>query len=126
MKILLIAGIFIVFSCKAQNLPLNTALSNIPNNVYVKDTNNELTPYIGNYKANYGGKEITLFITKQENKLIDYGDQKFYRDALIVKYIVKNSSGTILQDTKNNNTDIDFYSTKIKSTQSSITFANPN
>lgn len=112
-----------LISCNAQNLPLSTALANIPNNAYVKDTNNELTPYVGTYKSNYGGKEITLFITKEDNKLIDYGDQKFYRDALTVKYIVKNSSGTILQDTKNNNIpNIDFYSTKIKSTQNSVIF----
>ncbi|MEY8758884.1 DUF6705 family protein [Chryseobacterium tongliaoense] len=110
-------------SCKAQTLPLNTALTNIPNNAYVKDTNNELLPYVGTYKTNFQGKEITLFITKEENKVVDYGDQQFHRDALVIKYIVKNSSGTVLQDTKNSNTLVtEFHSTKIRSTQNSIIF----
>ncbi|WP_131701383.1 DUF6705 family protein [Chryseobacterium sp. FH2] len=122
-KTLTVLSLFISFiSCSAQTLPLYTALENIPNNAHVKDTNNELIPYIGTYKANYEGKEITLFITKEEDKFFDYGDQKFFRDALVVKYIIKNSGGTILQDTKNNNLDIDFNSTKIKSTQNSVIF----
>lgn len=108
-------------SCKAQTLPLNTALSSIPNNAYVKDTNNELSPYIGTYKANFQGKEITLFITKEENKLENRATKQFYRDALVVKYIVKNSAGIVLQDTKNNNLfNIDFHSTKMKSIDSVI------
>ncbi|PTT76062.1 DUF6705 family protein, partial [Chryseobacterium sp. HMWF001] len=69
-KILFALTLFIsLISCKAQNLPLNTAFSTIPNGAYLKDTNNELSPYVGTYKANFNGNEITLFITKQENKL---------------------------------------------------------
>ena len=122
-KTILFLGIFVSFlSCKAQNLPLNTALKEIPTNAFVKDLNNELVPYIGTYKASFQGKEITLFITKEENKLVDYGNQKFYRDALIIKYIVKNLSGTVLQDTQNNNLPkIYIYSTKTKS-QNSVRF----
>ncbi|MEY8758624.1 DUF6705 family protein [Chryseobacterium tongliaoense] len=90
-------------SCKTQVLPLNTALTNIPNNAYVKDTNDELVPYVGTYKANFNGKEITLYITKVENKLENSVDKNYYLDALVVKYVVKNSSGTVLQDTQNYN-----------------------
>lgn len=120
---MLVASFFIsIISYKAQILPLNTGLLNIPQNAHVKDLNNELTPYIGVYKANFQDNEITLFITKEEDKLLNYGNQKFYRDALVVKYIVKNSTGTILQDTKNNNNSkIYIYSSKIKS-QNSVRF----
>ena len=91
-------------SCKSQQiLPINTALDNIPNNAQVKDLNNELNPYIGTYKANFEGNEITLFITKEENKLEKRVSKQFYRDALIIKYIIKNTNGLILQDTQNNN-----------------------
>ncbi len=122
-RTLIILGIFLnAISCSAQNLPLNTGLANIPNNAHVKDTNNELSPYIGIYKANYEGKEITLYITKEDDRLESRANKQFYRDALVIKYIVKNSTGTILQDTKNNNLDIDFHSTKIKSTQNSVIF----
>jgi len=58
-----------VFSCKAQQTyPLNSDYEEIPNNSYIKDLNNELAPYIGTYKANDQGNEITLFITKEDNK----------------------------------------------------------
>ncbi|GAA4162019.1 hypothetical protein GCM10022217_28690 [Chryseobacterium ginsenosidimutans] len=91
-------------SCKAQQImPLNTSIDDIPANAYVKDLNHELDPYIGTYKADHQGKEITLFITKVENKLEKNVGKIYYLDALIVKYIIKNSSGTILQDTQNMN-----------------------
>lgn len=94
---------FVGFSCKAQTLPLKTALSDITPNAYVKDLNNELNPYIGTYNSNFNGNQITLYITKESHKLIDYVDQKFYRDVLSIRFIVKNSSQTVLQDTKNMN-----------------------
>ena len=120
----IILFIFIIntLSCQAQ-LPLMTALSNIPQNAYVKDTNNILLPYAGIYTANYQGNEITLFIDKEENKFMDYGNRKFYRDVLNVKYIVKNASGTVLQDIKNNiNTKIEIFSTMPRSMDNSIIF----
>ncbi|UCA58040.1 hypothetical protein KB553_13350 [Chryseobacterium rhizoplanae] len=60
---LTILGIFaVIFSCKAQQqvYPLNTYPENVPVNSYFKDLNNELTSYIGIYRANFQGKEITL------------------------------------------------------------------
>ncbi|WP_332453423.1 DUF6705 family protein [Chryseobacterium aquaticum] len=88
-------------SCKAQMLPLNTILKNIPQGSYLKDLNNELNPYLGIYVANYQGNEIKLHITKEENKLEKSTDKTYYMDALIIKYTVKNNSGIILQDTQN-------------------------
>ena len=101
-------------SCKSQNLPINTALSEIPPGAHLKDTNNDFIPFIGTYKADFNGMEITLFITKQENKLEESSNKNYYMDALIVKYIVKNSAQNVLQDTQNNNIyDIEFYSIDI-------------
>lgn len=108
-------------SCKAQILPLNTSLSNILPNTHVKDLNNELDAYVGNYKSTFEGKEILLYITKEENRLVKRFDMNFYRDALVVKYTVKNLAGTILQDTKNINIpNVDIISTKMKSQNSVI------
>jgi len=114
-------------ACKAQQLPLNTLMENIPQNAYVKDLNNELTPYIGIYKANYGGNEIILYITKEENRPVHYTDQQFYRDALVIKYVVKNSAGNILQNTQNMNFTPDqkfhtIYSTRTRPTLNTIIF----
>ncbi len=106
MKSVLFLIIFAVVSCKSQQiLPMNTALDDIPNNAQVKDLNNELNPYIGIYKANFEGNEITLFITKEENKLEKRVSKQFYRDALVVKYIVKNVSGLILQSNQNSSSN---------------------
>lgn len=122
-KILVVLVLIInIVSCKAQQtLPLNTFLNDIPNNAYVKDLNNELDPYIGTFKANFNGKEITLYISKLENKLEKSTNKNYYLDALIVKYIVKNSSGTILQDTQNFSQEINTISSiRIRSYDSSV------
>ncbi|MFL9835410.1 DUF6705 family protein [Chryseobacterium terrae] len=99
-SIIVFCGLFAVLSCRAQILPLNIWMENTPNNAHLKDLDNELSPYVGTYKANYKGNEVTLFITKEEDKLIKYSDQQFYKDILSIRYIVKNSSGIVLQNTK--------------------------
>lgn len=109
-------------SCSAQTLPLNTPFADIPNEAHIKDTNNELGQYVGTYKANFNGNEVTLYITKQEDKLENSAQKSYYMDALIVKYIVKNSSGVILQDTQNNNLDIEFYSFKMRPAKNALQF----
>lgn len=91
------------FSCNAQQVqPLNADYDIFPNNSYYKDLNGELNPYIGIFKANYQGNEITIFISKEENRYTQLVDKTFYRDALVIKFVVKNSSGTILQDNLSN------------------------
>lgn len=101
-KIIFSLAIINIISCKAQQYPLNTLMENIPQGAYVKDFNNELNPYIGIYKTNFDGNEITLFITKQENKYTKRVNKTYFMDVLVIKYIIKNSSGQTLQDTQNN------------------------
>ncbi|MDR6923088.1 MULTISPECIES: DUF6705 family protein [Chryseobacterium] len=101
-KIILLATITLTFSCKAQQVyPLNTDYETVPNNSYLKDLNSELERYIGVYKTNYGGNEITLFITKDNQRLIKRANKNFYRDILIIRYMIKNSFGNVLQDIQN-------------------------
>lgn len=90
-------------SCKAQQVPLNTNMEDIPINGYVKDFDNELNPYVGTYKANYKRNEITLFITKEIDRPTKLMNKNFYNDVLSIRYIIKNSSGMILQNTKDMN-----------------------
>jgi len=121
--LMLLNLILITISCKSQTLPLNTLMDDIPQGAYVKDLNNELNPYIGTYKANYKGNEITLFIIKEENRPTNRITKTFFRDALSIKYIVKNSSGLVLQDTSNGNfPNIKLYSLGINSNNNYVTF----
>nr|WP_314495154.1 DUF6705 family protein [uncultured Chryseobacterium sp.] len=101
-----------VLSCKSQILPLNTLLENTTSNAYLKDIDNELDPYVGTYKADFQDKKITIFITKEIHTLVDLGDQEFYRDVLLIKYIVQNLSGIIIQNTQN----MTFHSNQIQHT----------
>lgn len=104
-KIIIILTILLSFTYKAQDIyPLNTYYEDVPNYSYMKDLDNDLPPYIGTYKANYQGNEITLIITKEDKYFYDYGpnDRKYYQDVLHIKYIVKNiASNTILEDNIN-------------------------
>ncbi|CAD7810464.1 hypothetical protein CHRY9390_02183 [Chryseobacterium aquaeductus] len=100
---LLFIVITTIISCKAQTLPLNTALDNITLNSYLKDLDNELTPYIGTYQSNVNGNQITLFISKQDHTYMSSSKYKYYQDILIVRYTIKNSVGVTLQSTQNVN-----------------------
>ncbi|MBA5247508.1 hypothetical protein H1R16_04450 [Marnyiella aurantia] len=100
-KLLYLALFLICIACKAQTVAFNTSLDDIPDGAYVKDLNNELDPFIGEYKVTYEGRETTLFISKVSQKPIAYGNKNYFQDVLIVKFIVKNFSGTVLQDTQN-------------------------
>ncbi|WP_294284997.1 DUF6705 family protein [uncultured Chryseobacterium sp.] len=114
---------FVAAYCKSQTLPLDTILKNIPQGAYVKDLNHELDSFIGIYKSNFEGNEITLYITKQENKLERSTGKTYYLDALIIKYIVKNNSGITLQDTQNSNmSDIELYSIATRPYENKIIF----
>jgi len=90
-------------SCKAQQTyPLNTYPDDVPAGSYLKDLNNELSPYIGVWKATYNGKVIELLITKEEHRLFKRDlTTTFYQDVLIMKYNIKNSSGISLQNNFN-------------------------
>lgn len=122
-KILLTVFIISLISCKAQEYPLNTDFRNIPNYSYLKDTNNELEPYIGNYNSIFNGNQIALYITKEPHKLIEYTNQKFYRDVLSIKFTIKNSNGVILQDTKTTNAQSNsIYSMRINPYYNILTF----
>ncbi|WP_157676830.1 hypothetical protein [Chryseobacterium sp. T16E-39] len=102
-KVIIILELFInITACKAQQIqPLNTNLKDIIANSYLKDVNNELDSYVGNFTANFEGKTINLFITKELKKPINLQTKNYFQDVLSIRYIVKNASGQILQDTKN-------------------------
>ncbi|SIT17696.1 hypothetical protein SAMN05421786_107204 [Chryseobacterium ureilyticum] len=98
----IIVGIFVVFSCKAQQqvLPLNTSVLGAPENSYFKDLNNELDYYEGTWNATFQDKTIVLQISEQKKASIELFDKNFYRDQLFIRYeITKN--GIISESTLN-------------------------
>ena len=98
-NILLIPFIFVTLACKSQQVyPLNTDFDEVPQNSYLKDLNNELDAYTGTYKANFQDREITLYISKETMRF--FKALNVYKDALSIRYIVKNSMGNFLQDTQ--------------------------
>lgn len=123
--ILLILTILSFAEYRAQVIvPLNTNMENILPDSYVKDLNNELDTYIGIYKANYEGKEVTLFISKKENMPTKRMNKNFFRDVLDVKYKIVHSTGLILQDTQNlNNPSIELQSVRTNSAQNQVLFS---
>lgn len=79
-QILLILISVFAFLCKAQEYPLNTSLDNIPNNAYLKDTNNDLNKYVGLWKGNWNGK--TLYLDLRKIKYHYTGNQSYYEDKI--------------------------------------------
>ncbi|WET47660.1 hypothetical protein PYS58_13840 [Chryseobacterium indologenes] len=100
-------SIFIAFSflsCRAQQIyPLKTDYTEVPQNSYLKDSNNELDSFIGIWKGSFKGNLITLFVTKETQRLFNENQNKYYKDILSIKYVVKNSSGIVLQNTQDMN-----------------------
>jgi hypothetical protein len=95
-------GILAVFSCKAQQVyPLKTDHTEVAQNSYLKDVNNELDSFIGTWQGNFNGNSITLFVTKEIHRFFNENQYKYYKDILSIKYVIKNSSGVVLQNTQN-------------------------
>lgn len=94
-KILFIIILLIVtISCKAQIYPLRTYYE-IPENSYLKDTNNELQYYVGTWKCEWNNKITYIYVKKLTNKYISSVSE--YRDILIAKYKVVTNSPNQLQ-----------------------------
>jgi hypothetical protein len=89
-----------IFNCKAQTYPLNTN-TDVPTGAYIKDINNELLPYEGTWQATWGNKTFTLYLIKIK-KLLDHKENNpYYKDVLVGKFKVLDSSVNILFDNTN-------------------------
>ncbi|MDQ0780207.1 DUF6705 family protein [Chryseobacterium sp. W4I1] len=90
-------------SCKAQQVyPLNTYPDDVQAGSYLKDLNNELNYYVGTWQSTFNGRTTILSITKDEHHLLRRDlTTTFYQDILLVKYIIKDSSGVVLQNNSN-------------------------
>ncbi|AZB34379.1 hypothetical protein EG351_12620 [Chryseobacterium bernardetii] len=89
---------YISFSCNAQIYPLRT-FTQIPENAYLKDTNNELQAYEGIWKGTWNNKTVYITFKKVTNKYNK--NLKYYKDNLIGKFKVLDSNGNSLFDNTN-------------------------
>ncbi|SHG35110.1 hypothetical protein SAMN05421866_0140 [Chryseobacterium oranimense] len=96
-------------SCKAQQVyPLNTYPDDVQPGSYLKDLSNELDPYIGTWKSTVNGRNIIVTITKHEHYLFKRDlTTTFYQDALLIKYIITDLSGAVLQSNTNAQSEAD-------------------
>ncbi|HBV13799.1 DUF6705 family protein [Chryseobacterium carnipullorum] len=95
-NIFLIALSIITISCNAQIYPLDTSPSDIPNNAYIKDTNNELDKYVGLWKGIWSGKTLYLELKKVKTSSSIPGDtHPYYKDRIIGERKVIGSNGTV-------------------------------
>lgn len=93
MKQILLIFMLFSFSCKSQEYPLNTSLDNLPNNAYLKDTNNDLNKYIGLWRGNWNGK--TLFLDLRKVKYHYIGNQSYYEDKIFGERKVIGANGSV-------------------------------
>ncbi|OPC62763.1 DUF6705 family protein [Elizabethkingia anophelis] len=100
--ILTIAIIFFGSYINAQTISLSNAPYKIPIGSYLKDIDNTLPLFTGTWTANFEGMQVILNISdKVENYPIQLATTNYYRDALFMRYTVKDASGNQLASTMN-------------------------
>ncbi|WP_306619695.1 DUF6705 family protein [Chryseobacterium ginsenosidimutans] len=85
----------IAISCNAQTYPLRT-FTEVPDNSYLKDTNNELPSYEGTWKGQWNGKIIYVMFKKVTYTYKASLNQ--YRDFLIGRFKVTDLNSSVLFD----------------------------
>ena len=105
MKKIIIIGILIVcnLSCKAQSIVPIEKLGeyireekDVPESVtYFKDINGIRDKYVGTWRGNYNGKNYELIFSKITNKI-----SRTTQDGLIMRYLITDVSGAVLEDTR--------------------------
>jgi hypothetical protein len=94
-KILIYLTILIAFSCKSQIISQNNAYVDIPNNAYIKDTENFLDNFVGTWHYQNGNEQFTITL----NKIIHFKYSSWYEDILIGEYKYIDTNGTTLVNT---------------------------
>jgi len=95
-------NIFLIFALLSINLiscqiyPLNTSPSDIPNDAYIKDINNELDKFVGIWKGIGNGKTIYLELRKVKTySSIPGGTHPYYKDRILGERKIINSNGVV-------------------------------
>ncbi|WP_407485231.1 DUF6705 family protein [Elizabethkingia miricola] len=102
MKQIFLIIIAVVFSTlyNAQEYPLNTSAGDIPDNAYLKDTNNELNKYVGLWKGTWNGK--TLYLDLRKIKTYSKGNHPFFKDEILGERKIISANGIVEIDRMTN------------------------
>ncbi|MCD0468076.1 DUF6705 family protein [Flavobacterium sp. ENC] len=102
-KLFLYMIILCISACKAQSvLPMEKKIDyinagiGIPESItYFKDLNGIRDKYVGTWKGTYEGKKYELIFSKITDK-----PSRITQDRLVMRYLIKDVSGRILEDTR--------------------------
>lgn len=103
LKIIIFLLSITTYSQEGVEVPLNSLSFEHPNGTYIKDLNNDFQHYIGVWKGEKYGKELTLeFVKFTKHTISAPNGDYYYKDRLMVKYQVKEvATGAILSSTMN-------------------------
>lgn len=93
-NLIILLFVCLMISCKSQSpiIKLGDGTINIPNNAYLKDTENILNKFAGTWIYNNNGKVFTVILNKAEMvKIIDY-----YTDELQGNYSYSDNGNIIV------------------------------
>ena len=100
----LLIVVFCFLNCKAQHIiPIEEVVNYLgeengvmgdKNYVYLKDVNNVLGKFVGDWAGNYNGKNYLFRISKATS---DNGEIK--EDHLLMRYTITTSNGTVIENT---------------------------
>jgi hypothetical protein len=107
-KILITAILFImVLQSQAQTIvPVEKCIdyvnahNGIPVGTYLKDVNNLFTKYLGTWKGTVDSRNYTFIITK----VIRNGYRNITEDRLVIRFLITDMNGTVIEDTRNHPT----------------------
>ncbi len=94
MKTIVFLLLILATSCKAQIYPLNTGISDLPPNAYLKDLNNELDKYVGLWKGNWNGKTLYLELKKVKYHYED-NNYPLFVDMILGERKIINANGNV-------------------------------
>lgn len=103
-----------LLSC-AQTYPIYPLNSpEAPSGAYIKDIDNEFTPYLGTWEGTWDNKKITFYLNKLEHKIVETLVGFKYRDVVIAQYkVIDLATGIIIEDST---TTTDFNSIDLQAT----------
>ncbi|MCT3728150.1 hypothetical protein HZP71_11695 [Elizabethkingia anophelis] len=80
-----------------------TSATNLSTGMYLKDLDNILSPFVGEWTAKYEKNQVILRIEKVEKFFFEYKEQKlsYHMDILFLRYTIKDSSGKEIFSTLN-------------------------
>ncbi|MFN1216088.1 DUF6705 family protein [Chryseobacterium kwangjuense] len=98
-KIYTALSLGIVLFCKSQQIfPLATKSNELPANSYIKDIDNQLPAFEGEWKGNWNNKTLIIIFKKFKNYDTISQKNPYYIDLLYGRFQVRETNGKILFD----------------------------